>query len=1422
MSQSQSTVELLARLRTLNVEVSAHEGRLRYNAPAKVLTPQLRAELAERTPEILKILENGSVKSPHPSGRIQRTPRDGKLPLSFAQQRLWFLAQMEGAGKAYHVPLVLRLKGALDHAVLRRALDRVVARHEALRTTFTVQDGEPVQWIRPVEESRILLAEDDLRATEDAAEETDRLIKAEATAPFDLQTGPLVRARLIQLSDDRHLLAIVIHHIASDGWSTPLLIGELSLLYEAFLGGHDDPLPDPEVQYADYAVWQRGWMEGEPQQQQAAYWKTALAGAPGLLEIPADHPRPLRQSYAGAFENLLLDENLTARLKELSRRRQVTLFMTLLTGWAALLSRLSGQTDVLIGMPTANRTRNEIRDLIGFFVNTLVVRFDLSGSPTVIDLLEQARTRSLAAMQNQDVPFERVVELLNPARSLSHSPLFQVMFAWQSNPQEKVNFAGIEAEPYLLPTATAKFDLLLDLKETGNTITGGVEYATSLFEQSTIQRYLESFRTILESMAADETQRVGQLGILPQGERHRLLQEWNQTEAAYPKDDSLAALVEAQVERTPDALAVVDGSEKLTYRALNDLANQLAEELRRHGAGPDEIVALFAGRSVFLVVALLAIIKSGAAYLPLDPLFPARRLAYMLNDCKPKVLITEQALRAALPPFSGTTILLEDPAWRCHGSQNLPAAVTGDNLAYLLYTSGSTGEPKGVAIPRKALANLLWSMRGLLQLSERDRLLAVTTISFDIAGADMWLPLLVGAQTVIATREDASDGGLLAQLIERHKITFLQATPVTWQLLLESGWKGKSDLQAVCTGEAMPPEIATRLGPLVRRLWNLYGPTETTIWSTAFHVPAGPSPILIGRPIANTQIYILDRLLQPVPIGIPGDLYIGGDGLARGYLNRSKLTAERFLPDPFRGAGARIYRTGDLARFRPDGSIECLGRNDHQVKLRGYRIELGEIEETLKTLPGIVQAVAAVRAGSTGDKQLAAYYTTAAGADRQSLSSSEIRTYLSRSLPEYMIPAAFVALESFPLTPNGKLDRNALPAPDRGAASIHNFEPPQGEMETKLAGIWADVLKVDAVGRHDNFFDLGGHSLLAVKLVLRVQEIVPGEALPLRALLEAPTIERLAVWLENHQEDHQPILVPMQPGSPACAPFFCVCAPAGTALGMRPLANDLDKDLPFYSIQNKGLDGSEPCASLKDAARLYVDEMRKVQPNGPYWLGGYCFGALVAFEMACLLEEAGQQVSALFLVDIANPAQLRFQSIRKSVFLFLRHCYRRTIFHVRTIRRMRMARRFSYTWERIKAMYFHGERIVRKGPQKKSLRELPAVLKSIPASAGRSVQIMESMERWGRRVTGQFVPRPFSGNAIVFRSKERFADPYFDQFLGWKPVVRGSIQCVEVEGNHDNITVEPAVSIIAQMINAEVRESSQSKREGSGAALAIH
>ncbi len=966
-----STVEFLSKLRHLNVVLTADGYRLGFSAPAGVMTPELRGELAAHKADLLKLLRDAPLENQ--LSRIESAPRDRNLPLSFAQQRLWFLAQMEGVSETYHMPLGLRLKGRLDSTALRRALDRILARHEALRTTFLVIGGDPVQRIASPEDSHFPLIEHDLRQEKNAATELDLLIELEVGARFDFEAGPLIRGRLIRLADDEHVLLITMHHIASDGWSVGLLCNELSALYAAFLRGQEDPLPGFDIQYADYSVWHRRWVESDQVKQQASYWKTALAGTPALLELPTDHPRPAAQDYKGAYAELVLDEELTAGLKEFSKRHRVTLFMTLTAAWAALLSRLSGQQDVVIGTPVANRGQKEVEGLIGFFVNTLALRVDLSGSPTVRQLLERTRACSLAALQHQDFPFEHVVELTRPARNLAYTPLFQVMFGWQEFAQEHVELPDLETEPLLLPHRKAKFDLTILLQDEGDRITGFVEYATSLFEQATINRYLQYLRTLLQGMMADDTVAIDRVPILPEAERHRLLFDWNDTTAEYPKNTSLSTLIEDQAERTPDAIAVVHGHRRLTYRELNESANQLAFELRKHGAGPEQTVGLCVGRSTDMVVALLAIVKSGAAYLPLDPIFPRDRLAYMLQDSGTRLLVTEKSLREVRPPFTGTTILLEDPAWRTNPSDNAAIKVTPENLAYLIYTSGSTGKPKGVQVPRGALNNFLWSMREWLRLTERDRLLAVTTISFDIAGLEIWLPLLVGAQIVVASREDAADGNALRALLDRHNITFMQATPVTWQFLLQAGWPGKADLRAICGGEAMPQEVAAQLIPVIKRVWNLYGPTETTIWSTGFNVTENRPVIPIGRPIANTQVYILDGRKELVPVGVSGELYIGGDGLARGYLNNPDLTAEKFVPDPFRGGEARMYRTGDVARYRADGNIECLGRVDHQVKIHGHRIELGEIEQTLKAQPGIKQAVVIAREDTPCEKRLVAY-----------------------------------------------------------------------------------------------------------------------------------------------------------------------------------------------------------------------------------------------------------------------------------------------------------------------------------------------------------------------------------------------------------------------------------------------------------------
>ncbi|HEU0302457.1 MAG TPA: amino acid adenylation domain-containing protein, partial [Longimicrobium sp.] len=989
--------------------------------------------------------------------------RGDRPALSLAQQRLWFIEQLGGIGAAYHLPKRLRLTGMLDRAALGRALDRIVARHEALRTTFAQVDGEPVQRIGAAD-GGLALAEHDLRGEADADPVLRRLVAEEARAPFDLERGPLIRGRLVRLAEDDHVLLLTMHHIVSDAWSMGVLVRELSTLYAAFRAGEADPLPPLPVQYADYAAWQRRWIDGAVLEAQAAYWKEALSGAPELLSLPADRPRPAQVDYAGGVVQVALDEELAAGLKALGRRHGTTLFMTLLAGWAAVLGRLSGQDDVVIGTPAANRGRTEIEGLIGFFLNTLALRMDLSGSPAVSGLLGRVKARTLGAQQHQDLPFEQVVELLHPARSLAHHPLFQVMFSWQNSPGGRLELPGLTVGGVGGGQAqeTAKFDLSLSLQAAGGRIAGSLTYATALFDRATVERYAGYLVRVLEQMAADDTRAVDRLILLSDGERARVLEEWNATEAAFPRDRCIHALVEAQAARTPDAVAVVHEDTSLSYGELNARANRLAHHLRGLGVGPDTRVAVCVERGLEMMVGLLGVLKAGGAYVPLDPSHPAGRLRFVLEDSGPAAVLA-QGTPGGEPDalFGGVEVPVIDlaaavPAWANEPAENpSPVGLGPDHPAYVMYTSGSTGRPKGVVVPHRGVVNLLCSLRDTLGVESTDRLLAVTTYAFDISVLELFLPLLCGARTVVLGQARSGDPAELAAAIREHAPTVLQATPATWRMLVEAGWEGAAGLRALCGGEALPGELAAQVGARVGGLWNVYGPTETTIWSAVQPV-AGVDPgcgVPIGRPVANTRIYVLDRRGEPVPVGVLGEVYIGGAGVARGYLDRPGLTAERFVPDPFGPeAGARLYRTGDVGRWTESTdalthsrthALEFVGRADFQVKVRGYRIELGEIEARLAEHPDVREATVLAREDAAGDQRLVAYYVAA-----QELDALALRAYLGERLPEYMVPAAYVRLDALPLTPNGKVDRRALPAPEGEAYGRRTYEAPVGEIET--------------------------------------------------------------------------------------------------------------------------------------------------------------------------------------------------------------------------------------------------------------------------------------------------------------------------------------------------------------------------------------
>ena len=1047
---------------------------------------------------------------------IGRVAKRVELPLSFAQQRLWFLAQMEGGSEAYHIALGLRLTGDLDAVALRRALDRIVGRHEALRTRFVMVEGEPKQQISTEEESCFELEEHDLVEQEEGEQAVRRISEEEGKKGFDLERGPLIRGRLIRVREQEHVLLLTMHHIVSDAWSLGILRRELSVLYGAYTSGGEDPLPELEIQYADYAVWQRKWIEGEVLREQGEYWKRSLRGAPGLLELPTDHGRPAQQDYAGTYERVVLEEGLTERLRALSRRAGTTLYMTVLAGWAALLGRLSGETEVVIGTPTANRGRAEIENLIGFFVNTLALRIEVGGRQTVWELLEEVKKQALEAQRHQDIPFEQVVELVQPERSLSRSPIFQVMFAWQNREEGKLEFPGVQLGSVSWSGhRVAKFDITMSLQETGEKVVGGLEYATSLFEKATIQKYLGYWLKLLEGMVANEQEEVAQLSMLTKAEREQVLYGWNDTAVEYPREKCVHELFEEQAEKQPDAVAVVYGEESLSYGELNRRANRLAGYLRSLGVREETRVGICMERGLAMIESLLAVLKAGAGYVPLDPGYPQERLRYMLEDSAPFAVLTQQHLRYLLGTTSRALVVevtSGSEAWSEEAATNpgrVAVKISAADLAYVIYTSGSTGAPKGVMIPHGAVTNFLRSMQQSPGIKATDVLLSVTTVSFDIAGLEFYLPLSVGAQLRLVSREAGLEGAQLLQELQRG-VTVMQGTPASWQLLLDAGWNGSEPLKVLCGGEALTLKLSKELLSRSDSIWNMYGPTETTIWSLVERLDTPQERITIGMPIGNTQVYILDGRGEPAPIGVAGEIYIGGAGVARGYQNRPDLTAERFVPNPFgSGAGERMYRTGDLGRWQRDGNIEFLGRNDDQVKVRGFRIELGEIEARLREHEAIREAVVAVREDEGGEKRLVAYYTSKQG---EVTSAEQLREHLKKKVPEYMVPTIIMELEAMPLTANGKLDRKALPAPD--LERMVEWRAPRTPEEEILCGLFAEVLGVERVGLDDNFFDLGGHSLMATRLVSRIRSTLSVQ-LSIRDLFLTPTVGRLGPALKQ-------------------------------------------------------------------------------------------------------------------------------------------------------------------------------------------------------------------------------------------------------------------------------------------------------------------
>lgn len=1054
---------------------------------------------------------------------IQPAPRDVDFPLSFAQERVWFLGELDPGSVSYHVPRALRIEGPFSVCALQQSFGEIIRRHEILRTTFPKIAGRPRQVIH--QPGPIQLRLHDLRdlTPPERERQIHQHVLAEGRRPFDMKSGPFLRLSVLQLDDREHVFILAEHHLVHDGWTQGVLIRDFLALYRSMSEGMPSPLPELTIQYADFAYWQRQWLQGETLEKQLTYWKQELADAPPILNLPTDRPRPAIQRFRGAEYTLVLRPELAEPLRAMSRREGVTLFMTMLAAFKTLLYRYTGQGDMIVGAWVANRRALEIETLLGMIINTIVLRTDLSAKPSFSELLKRVREVCMGAYAHQDLPFERLVEELRPDRSLSHNPIFQVLFAFQDTATPALELPGMRMEVIEAHNESAKFDLnvvvlphreqlvgqgVVDVTEE---ITVLIEYSTDLFDRDTVERMAEHYEILLESAVKAGSRSIAEMDMLTEKERRLLIGEWNATAAEYPSEKCVPELFEEQVERTPEAVAVVFEEEQLSYGELNRRANRLARYLVKLGVSPEVRIALCVERGPEMVIGLLGVLKSGGAYVPMDPGYPEDRLAYMLEDSHAQIVLTQRRVVERLPESVPALVRLDGDWERVarEGAFNLEAAASQDNLAYVIYTSGSTGRPKGVGIERRGLANFVTAMSRQVGPSSGDVLLAVTSLSFDISMLEIFLPLVTGARVVVAGNEAVGDGYCLIRQLTDSGVTHMQGTPATWRLLMEAGWTGGTSLSVLCGGEALPGELADELIERGPRIWNLYGPTETTIWSTMWPVESNGGAVSIGRPIANTQVYLLDEKYQPSPVGVAGELYIGGAGLARGYVNRPDFTGERFIPNLFGEAGSRLYRAGDVARYRRDGNIDYVGRTDHQVKVRGYRIELGEIESVLAGHAGVRQCAVCVREDDRGDKRLVAYIVPSS---EIAPAGAELRKYLQRRLPEYMAPWPFVELSELPLTANGKLDRKALPAP--AEAEIEMSEEPRTPLEEIVAGIWARELRVQEVGLHQNFFELGGHSLLATQLIARVRDIL-GVDVSLRLLFETPTVQALAAAVDR-------------------------------------------------------------------------------------------------------------------------------------------------------------------------------------------------------------------------------------------------------------------------------------------------------------------
>ena len=1317
-----------------------------------------------------------------------------QVPVSFAQQRLWFLDQLEPGNATYNISRAVRVKGELNLEALGEALNAIVARHESLRTNFTSVDDEPMQVIAPTRKIEIQHVDLSELPEGDREREARRLAAGESLRAFDIAKDHLLRVVLFRLDDEDQVLLLVLHHIVSDGWSMAVLLRELETLYEAFDSSQPSPLPSLPIQYADFARWQREWLRGPVLNAQVDFWKQQLAGAPAMLELSTDKPRPAIQTYRGAYHNSRLGKELTQSLNELSRREGVTLFMTLVAAFQTMLHRYTNQRDILVGTPIANRTRLETEDLIGLFVNTLVVRTDFSGDPSFRELLSRVREVALDAFAHQDLPFEKLVEEIHPERSLGHMPLFQALFALQNVPKSAWKLGSLELTDFPFDKSTSKLDLSLYIGERADGLTLSFEYSTDLFDAETIELMAANFQTLLEGIVANPAQRVSELPLLTARERAQLLVEWNDTEAEFRAGKCIHELFEEQVEKRADEIALNSDNAKVTFGELNSRANQLAHVLKTRGVGPEVLVGICVERSIEMVVGLLAILKAGGAYVSLDPSDPAERISFMLRDSGARLLLAQQQLGEKLASWGGETIYLDgqSPEIARAPVENVANTASAANAAYVLYTSGSTGQPKGVVSAHRASINRFEWMWRAYPFAEGEVCCQKTSLSFGDSIWEIFGPLLQGTPSVLIADEVVKDPRAFIAALSANRVTRLVLVPSLLRVMLDTGEDLAQQLKAlrycVCSGETLPPDLAKSFREQVPHatLLNLYGSSEVAADVLSYEVNdvEDLSPIPIGKPIANTNVFILDGNFQPVPLGVLGEIYVGGEGLARGYLHNAQLTAEKFVPHRFsREPGARLFRTGDIGRFLPDGNIEYHGRGDHQVKVRGYRIELGEIETALKGYSSVQDAVVMLRESTPENKHLVGYVVPDRGQieSRNGLMVTDLKGLLKTTLPDYMVPAQFVLLPQFPLTASGKIDRRALPEPDGTRPELEEVHvPPRDDLEKRLVDIWERLLAVQPIGVRDNFFNLGGHSLLAVRVVSEIQKET-GQRLPLISFFQGPNIEYLASLLRQDVRSLSwPTLVQIQAGGPN-VPLFCVSMPNVNALGYRSLARYLGADQPVFGLQAQypeDLEGEHSQAAVDEIVTEYMEALRAVKPTGPYQFIGLCRGAHIAYEMARRLEREGKEVALLGVIDTWVMENTY------NYFWLVQHYTTRLI--SRTLRGIRKQLAF-----------------MRKSAQASVPNNGDKGSASVPTDIAERKQKTMKVYFPGP----DFVPTSFGGRITVFRTRRQPRNRIHDRHLGWGKLAKGGVDLHFIPGGHDSVLREPYVQGLAAALKKCLRQS---------------